>query len=98
MRWGSAIYISFSRLFLLEQNSVIRAQRKVMDKSHSWLKARWMAGIALMLLVAAHLSGISILRHKPAMAVGAGIVLLPVITHMGILGPVYALFRRRSGK
>ena len=66
---------------------------------HSRLRARaWMLMAGLITLIAGH--GIILYyfsSHMPlSAAVVSGVIILVVIKHLGLLGPVYALFRRRA--
>jgi len=68
-------------------------------KTHSSLLTRTLVlSMGLAVLIAGH--GIIfyyILRHRTlSAAVLSGVFLLVVIKHLGLLGPLYALFRRRS--
>lgn len=69
-----------------------------MKRLHARLTFGWIGAIAMVVLVAAHLGGILLLRHKTLASLAGGIVVLMVINHLGVLAPVYALFRKRSGR
>jgi hypothetical protein len=58
----------------------------------------WVLLLAFCLLVVVHLLGFRyVLAHaRLSKAVLAGAILLVGIEHLGLLGPVYAHFRRRS--
>lgn len=68
-------------------------------KGHRRLLARgWILAAAVVLLIAGH--GI-ILYHVSShvalsVSIVAGVVILVVIKHLGLLSPLYVLFRRRS--
>jgi hypothetical protein len=57
-------------------------------------------GLAAVVLIAAHLFPLYYLfSHKVLSAsIVAGVLLVVLIKHLGIIGPVYAFFRRRSHK
>jgi hypothetical protein len=64
---------------------------------HRPLRARaWMA-VGIIILIAGH--GIILYyfgSHMALSAVVSGAIVLVVIKHLGVLGPVYALLRRRA--
>jgi hypothetical protein len=67
--------------------------------SHTRLHARaWMVMLGVITLIAAH--GIILYYFSAHMALSAavvsGVIILVVIKHLGLLGPVYALLRRRA--
>jgi O-antigen ligase len=63
-------------------------------------RSLWLVGLAAVVLIAAHLFPLYyLLSHKVLSAsVVAGLLLVVLIKHLGMIGPVYALFRRRSQK
>ena len=66
---------------------------------HGRLRARaWMLMVGVITLIAAH--GVILYYFSSHMALSAavvsGVIILVVIKHLGLLGPVYALFRRRA--
>jgi hypothetical protein len=57
----------------------------------------WVVMVAVVALLAGHVVMYQILRHTVlSAAVVSGLVILVVIKHLGLLSPLYALFRRRS--
>ena len=68
-------------------------------KGHSrLLTLRWMLALGAVVLIAGHaVIFYYILRHRTlSAALVSGAIILVVINHVGLLGPLYALFRRRS--
>ena len=68
-------------------------------KRHGRLRARaWMLMAGVVILVAGH--GVSLYYVSSHVALSAavvsGVIILVVIKHLGLLGPVSALFRRRA--
>ena len=68
-------------------------------KAHARLLMRtWMLPVGVIILIAGH--GIilyNVWSHTAlSAAVVLGVIILVVIKHLGLLGPLYALFRRRS--
>jgi len=66
---------------------------------HGRLRARaWMLMVGVITLIAAH--GVILYYFSSHLALSAavvsGMIILVVIKHLGLLGPVYALFRRRA--
>ena len=66
---------------------------------HGRLRARaWMLMVGVITLIAAH--GVILHYFSSHMvlsaAVVSGVIILVVIKHLGLLAPVYALFRRRA--
>jgi hypothetical protein len=68
-------------------------------KDHSRpLTRTWILAAAALVLIAGHgvvLYAISLHAALPA-AVVSGLIILVVFKHLGLLGPLYALLRRRS--
>jgi hypothetical protein len=66
-------------------------------KHHNSTKRHWMLFAGLSILLAVHLLGFRyLLSHaRLSSAVLATALLLVTIKHLGLLGPVFALFRRR---
>ncbi len=64
-------------------------------KGHGRLpKSPWMLLVGVVGLIAGHAY---VLSHMAlSAAVLSGVIILVVIKHLGFLGPLYALFRRRS--
>ena len=64
-------------------------------KGHSRLLTRtWMLLVGVVGLIAGH---VYVLSHMGlSAAVVSGTIILVVIKHLGLLGPLYALFQRRS--
>ena len=58
----------------------------------------WMIAVALIALLAAHTIGLGYLASHTTLsaAVLSGVAIVVVVKHVGLLGPIYALFRRRS--
>jgi hypothetical protein len=70
-----------------------------MNALHSLITRRWILPVAIVLLIAAHLSAAIFLRHKLlTTSVVSGVIVLFAITHLGVFGSFYAWFQRRSGK
>lgn len=67
-------------------------------KGHSRLFTRpWLLLVTVIALIAGHRFVYYILRHTIlSAAVVSGVIILVVITHLGLLSPLYVLFRRRS--
>lgn len=66
-------------------------------KGHSRLHARaWMLPAGVIILIAGHGIILYYLSSQVALsaAVASGVIVLVVIKHLGLLGPVRALFRR----
>ena len=68
-------------------------------RGHSRLRARaWMLAVGVIILIAGH--GIILYYFSSHMALSAavvsGVIILVVIKHLGLLGTVYPLFRRRA--
>ena len=59
----------------------------------------WMIAVAMIALLAVHTVGLGYLASHTTLsaAVLSGLVIVVVIKHVGLLGPIYALFRRWSG-
>jgi uncharacterized membrane protein HdeD (DUF308 family) len=66
-------------------------------KGHGGLLARpWMLTAGVITLIAGHIVLFHRLSHTSLSAVVmAGVIVLIMIKHLGLLGPVYAFFRRR---
>jgi hypothetical protein len=66
-------------------------------KPHNLTTRHWMLLTGFCLLVVVHLLGFRyLLSHaRLSSAVFASALILVAIKHLGLLGPVYALFRRR---
>jgi membrane protein YdbS with pleckstrin-like domain len=63
------------------------------------LRARaWMLAVGAIILIAGHAVILYYFSSHVALsaAVVSGVIILVVIKHLGLLGPVYALFRRRA--
>jgi sorbitol-specific phosphotransferase system component IIBC len=67
-------------------------------KEYSRRRTRsWMLLVGVVVLIAAHGIAYYILRHMVlSAAVVSGVIVLAVIKHLGLLSPLYALFRRLS--
>lgn len=67
-------------------------------KGHSRPRTRaWMLPAGVAALIAAHGVLYYVLSHMAlAAVVVSGVVILVVVKHLGLLGPLYALVRRRS--
>jgi hypothetical protein len=67
-------------------------------KDHSRLLTRsWVLPVVVVALIIGHAIVYNILRHtKLSAAVVSGVILLVVIKHLGLLSPLYTLFRLRS--
>jgi hypothetical protein len=68
-------------------------------KVHSRPRARaWILPVGVVILIAGH--GILLYYISsdmgPSAVVVSGVIILVVIKHLGLLGPLYVLFRRRS--
>jgi membrane protein YdbS with pleckstrin-like domain len=68
-------------------------------KLHSRLRAlAWTLPVGVVILIAGH--GILLYYISSHMALSSavvsGVIILVVIKHLGLLGPLYVLFRRRS--
>ena len=68
-------------------------------RRHSPLRARaWMLAVGVIILIAGH--GIILYYFAShvtlSTAVVSGVIILVVLKHLGVLGPLYALFRRRA--
>ena len=58
------------------------------------LKRIWVLPILVAVLVAAHAGAVyGVLSHK-TWTVALGLFVLVLLIHIGVLGPIYALFRR----
>lgn len=62
------------------------------------LTRRWLLLALAVVLISSHALVLRFaLQHKSlAASVAAGVMFLVVLTHLGLLGRLYALFRRRS--
>jgi len=67
-------------------------------KGHSrWLNRSWMLRLGVVVLIAGHLIFFNRLQHAGvSLAVVSGLALLVIAKHLGLLGSLYTLFRRRS--
>lgn len=67
-------------------------------RGHSRLLASpWLLAMGAVVLVAGRVIFFNRLRHAGApLAVVSGLFLLVIAKHLGVLGPVYILFRRHS--
>lgn len=67
-------------------------------KGHSRVLTRpWMLLIGAVVLIAGHVIFFNRLRHaRVSIAVISGLVLLAIAKHLGLLGSLYGLLRRRS--
>ena len=67
-------------------------------KGHSRSLTRpWMLPVGVVVLIAGHVILFNHLRHAGvSRAVVSGLALLVIAKHLGVLGPLYTLFRRRS--
>ena len=67
-------------------------------KGHSRVLTRpWMLLIGAVVLIAGHVIFFNRLRHAGvSIAVISGLVLLAIAKHLGLLGSLYGLLRRRS--
>jgi len=75
------------------------ANQPTLMKNHSRLPLRpWMVLVGVVVLIAGHGIIVYYVSSHVALSVTvmAGLTLLVVIKHLGLLGPLYALFRRRS--
>jgi hypothetical protein len=70
----------------------------VVTGHNSILSRRWLLLVLAVVLIASHALVLRFaLQHKSLSAsVVAGVMLLVVMTHLGLLSRLYALFRRRS--
>jgi hypothetical protein len=61
------------------------------------LRRTWMIGVGVVALIAGHAIVLGYLSSHTAFpaAVVSGVIVLAVIKHLGLLGPLYALIRRR---
>jgi hypothetical protein len=66
-------------------------------KGHARLPARtWMLPLGVLILIAGHVIFFNRLRHTGvSLAVVSGLALLAIAKHLGVLGSLYTLFRRR---
>jgi hypothetical protein len=71
---------------------------EVMTGHNPTLTRRWLLLALAVVLIASHALVLRFaLQHKSlAASVVAGVLFLAVMTHLGLLGRLYALFRRRS--
>jgi hypothetical protein len=71
---------------------------EVMTRRNRTLTRRWLLLALAIVLIASHALVLRFaLQHKSlAASVVAGLMFLVVMTHLGLLGRLYALFRRRS--
>lgn len=68
-------------------------------KGHSRLRTRSWIALGAMVLIAGHVIFFNRLRHAGlSLAVISGLILLVMAKHLGVLGSLYALLRRRSRK
>lgn len=67
-------------------------------KGHSRLLAcHWMLALGVVVLIAGHVIFFNRLRHSGLpFAVLSGLALLAIAKHLGLLGSLYSLVRRRS--
>jgi hypothetical protein len=67
-------------------------------KGHSrLLTLRWLPPLGIAVLIAGHVILFNRLRHaRVSLAVLAALALLLIAKHLGVLGTLYTLFRRRS--
>jgi membrane protein YdbS with pleckstrin-like domain len=68
-------------------------------KGHSRLNIRlWMALVGVVVLIAGHGIILYYVSSYTALsaAIVSGVILLVMVKHLGLLGSLYALFRRRS--
>lgn len=67
-------------------------------KEHSRvLKRSWILAVGVAVLMTGHVIFFNHLRHAGESAVAvAGLALLAIAKHLGMLGPLYSRFRRRS--
>ena len=65
---------------------------------HIRLRKRvWMLPLLVVALIAGHAILYYVVSHKVlSAAVASGVIVLVVVKHLGLLGPLYALLRRRS--
>jgi hypothetical protein len=61
------------------------------------LRRTWMIGVGAVVLIAGHAVALRYLSSHTAFpaAVVSGVIALVAIKHLGLLGPLYALIRRR---
>jgi hypothetical protein len=66
-------------------------------RSH-WLRRPWMLPVGGVTLIAAHTTILHYVLHYTALsaAVVSGVIIVVVIKHLGLLGSLFALFRRQS--
>ena len=67
-------------------------------KGHSRLRMRlWMVLVGVAVLIAGHGIVLYYVSSHAALSAGvvAGVVIVVVVKHLGLVGPLYALFRRR---
>jgi hypothetical protein len=61
------------------------------------LKGSWMLPLGIVVLVAFHVLVFNWLRHAGlSLAAVSGLALLAIAEHLGLLGSLYSLLRRRS--
>lgn len=98
MQSESATYILFLRRLHAARDHVTRRRRFEAMKGHThWLTRSWMAPFGIVVLVAFHLLFFNRLRHAGlSVAVVSGLALLAIAKHLGLLGSLYGLLRRRS--
>jgi len=61
---------------------------------HTWLLKRvWLLPVLLGVLIAAHGVAISHLFSRVTWTIALGVVVLALLTHVGVFGPIYAFFR-----
>lgn len=67
-------------------------------KPHSRQLARpWMLTLGMVVLIGVHVFFFNRLRHAGvSLVVVSGLALLVIAKHLGVLGPLYTLLRRRS--
>jgi uncharacterized membrane protein YecN with MAPEG domain len=72
------------------------ANRILKPKGHSRLARTWMLPLGAVVLIVGHVIFFDRLRHAGAsLAVVSGLALLVIAKHLGVLGSLYSVFRRR---
>jgi hypothetical protein len=98
VQWESATYILFSRRLHVAPDHVTCIRRSEAMKGHTrWRTRSSMAPFGIVVLVAFHALFFNrLLQAGVSLAVVAGLALLAIAKHLGLLGSLYGLLRRRS--